>query len=435
MKITSIRAREVLDSRGRPTVEAEVELDGGVVGRAIAPSGASTGKHEALELRDGDGTRFGGFGVRKAVRNVTKVIAPQLAGCEIESQQKLDEALIACDGTPDKSRLGANAMLAVSLGFAHACAAAKGEPLYRHIASMAGTKPSMPFPMINILSGGLHAGRCLDFQDFLIIPVGAKSIMQALEWTYAIYQAALKRCVKVAGYNPQLVADEGGIGASLPDNESALKLLTAAIKDAGFRAPDQVGIALDVASTTFFRSGRYSLKTVGEKRRRTSAEMVDYLELLVQRYPIVSIEDGCAEDDWRGWRLLTERLGSRIQLLGDDLFVTNPARLERGIEEKCANSILIKFNQIGTLSETLQAMAVARRGGYRTVVSARSGETEDSTMSDLAVGADGGQIKIGSITRSSRLAKYNQLLRIAEDRSVRHWKATALAGFSGNRTK
>lgn len=433
MKITRIIAREVLDSRGRPTVEAEIELDGGAAGRAIAPSGASTGKHEALELRDGAPARFGGYGVKKAVRNVTWIIAPRLQGEEITSQRDLDRLLVELDGTPNKSRLGANAILAVSLAFAHAAAAADRVPLYRYFAGLAETRPSMPLPMINILSGGLHAGRLLDFQDFLIVPAGARSIMQALEWTWAVYQAALKRCVKSAGYNPQLVADEGGIGPALPDNEAALRLLTAAIRDAGFQAPQQVGIALDVASTHFFKGGRYVLKAEG--KRRTPAEMVDFLETLVDRYPIVSIEDGCAEDDWAGWKALTERLGGRVQLLGDDLFVTHPARLKRGIEEGCANAILIKFNQIGTLSETLDAMRMAREAGYRTVVSARSGETEDSTMADLAAGADGGQIKIGSLTRSSRLAKYNQLLRISEDRTVRHWGSGLLPTGPAKRRK
>lgn len=424
MRIERLLAREVLDSRGRPTIEAEIVTAAGARGRAIAPSGASTGAHEALELRDGDSRRFGGYGVRKAVRNVNTIVAPAVRGRNLPTQADLDALLIGLDGTPGKQRLGANAILAVSLAAAHAAAAESGAPLYRHLAALTGSSPSMPLPMINILSGGLHAGRRLDFQDFLIVPQGARSIMQALEWTWTVYQAALKRCVKTAGYNPQLVADEGGIGPALPDNESALKLLTAAIRDAGFKAPAQVGIALDVASTHFYRGGKYILRA--DRRRRSSADMVDFLEELVERYPVLSIEDGCAEDDWKGWHLLTERLGGRIQLLGDDLFVTNPERLRKGIDEGCANAVLIKFNQIGTLTETLEAMRLAKDAGYRTVVSARSGETEDSTMSDLAVGAAGGQIKIGSITRSSRLAKYNQLLRIAEDREVRHWRRGTL---------
>jgi enolase len=413
----AIHAREVLDSRGRPTVEVEVRL-GQARGRAIAPSGASTGIHEALELRDHNGQRFSGFGVQAAVRNVNRTVQKAVVGQQFASIAQFDQQLIQLDGTENKSRLGANAILACSLAFSHALAACRDQRLDQLFSGVTGESPSMPLPMINILSGGLHAGKQLDFQDFLIVPYGAKSIMQALEWTHEVYKVALQLCVKLAGYNPQLVADEGGIGPNLPSNEAALKLLRDAIHSSGFRNGG-IGIALDVAASHFFHEGVYRL--AADEKLRTARSMVALLERMVDKYPVISIEDGLAEDDWTGWELLTERLGSHIQLLGDDLFVTNAARLQRGINTGVANAVLIKLNQIGTVTETLAAMDLAKKSGYATVVSARSGETEDATMSDLAVGANGGQIKIGSITRSSRLAKYNQLLRLAENREVRHW--------------
>jgi enolase len=423
LKISRIVAREVLDSRGRPTVEAEVHMDSGAWGRAIVPSGASTGRHEALELRDGDSRRYGGAGVRRAVDHVMRRIAPALVGPDWNNQGFLDAHLLEMDGTADKHNLGANALLSVSLAFAHAAAAANGVRLYQYFAQLTGRSPSMPLPMVNILSGGLHAGRQIDFQDFLAVPLGASSYTQALEWIHEIYQAALRRCVAM-GYNPQLVADEGGLAPNVAGNEAALELLTGAIADAGLASDNQVGIAIDVAATHFWRNGEYVLNA--DQKRLTSAKMVEYLEQLAGRYPVVSLEDGLAEDDWEGWQHLTTRLGGRLQVLGDDLFVTNCTRLEQGISRGVANAILIKYNQVGTVSEALAAVAVAREGGYRTVVSARSGETEDTTMADLAAGIDAGQIKIGSVTRSSRLAKYNQLLRIGEDTSVRHWAPSQL---------
>jgi enolase len=356
--------------------------------------------------------------VLAAVKNVNGPIRRALTGKDFQSIARFDEALIKLDGTPNKSRMGANSILACSLAFSHALAAARGIRLDQLLSDIAQARPSMPLPMINILSGGLHAGKQLDFQDFLIVPYGARSIMQALEWTHEVYQVALKLCVKRAGYNPQLVADEGGLGPNLPSNEAALKLLRDAIHGAGFDGGG-IGIALDIASSHFFHEGSYRLSADG--KLRNSRSMVSLLERIVDKYPVISVEDGLSEDDWDGWQLLTERLGKRVQLLGDDLFVTNTQRLERGIESGIANAVLIKLNQIGTVTETLAAMQMAREAGYATVVSARSGETEDSTMSDLAVGANGGQIKVGSITRSSRLAKYNQLLRLGENREVRHW--------------
>lgn len=416
--LSRLRGREVLDSRGRPTVEVEVELEG-AWGRAIAPSGASTGAHEALELRDNNSSRFSGYGVQKAVRSVNRTIAKKLSGQRFASVAEFDGAMLELDGTEKKSRLGANAILACSLAFAHALAAHRKQRLFELFCKISGQPSSMPLPMINILSGGLHAGRQLDFQDFLAVPYGAETIMQALEWTHEIYKAALSRCVKKTGYNPQLVADEGGIGPNLPSNEAALRLLRDAIWDAGFRSGG-VGIALDVAATHFYSAGKYRMKADG--KQRSASEMATYLQRLADKYPILSIEDGMAEDDWRGWELLTERLGKRVQLLGDDLFVTNVRRLQKGIDAGVANAVLIKLNQIGTVTETLQALSLARSAGYHPVVSARSGETEDCSMSDLAVGTNAAQIKIGSITRSSRLAKYNELLRISELRGVRHWK-------------
>jgi len=392
--ILRVRAVEVLDSRGRPTVEAEVTLASGVAGSAISPSGASTGKHEALELRDGDPSRYGGLGVRKAVRNVEEVIAPAVVG--LAAQDELDAHL------REVKHLGANATLAVSMAMAHALAAEKRVPLWR---SMASGPASIPVPMVNLISGGLHAGRNLDLQDFLIIPADCDSFAEAIERVVAVYIRA-KRLIEARGLS-SLKADEGGFSPALPSNEAALDL---AMEAAG---GDKILIALDVAATHFHDSGRYRLTR--DNREYTASEMVDLLERWCVKYPIVSIEDGLAEDDWDGWKLLTARLGSKVQLIGDDLFTTNLARVERGIDEKAANAVLVKMNQIGTVTETLEVIALARANGLRTVVSARSGETEDTTMSDLAVATGAGQIKVGSVNQSERLAKYNRLLRIERE--------------------
>ncbi|MSR31645.1 MAG: phosphopyruvate hydratase [Gemmataceae bacterium] len=401
-KITAIHAREILDSRGLPTVEAEVLTASGERGRASVPSGASTGKHEAVELRDGDPARHGGKGVRKAVANILKELAPALAGFDCADQQTLDHRMIALDGTGNKSRLGANAILAVSLASARAASLCRKVPLWRHLDP--GGWAKMPRPMVNMISGGLHAGGNLDFQDFLFIPTKAISYSQALEQITAVYQA-LGRVLKQAGHEGSLVGDEGGYGPRLQDEKEALGFLQAAMNAAGHGG----GIALDVASSHFFHQGCYRLRA-GNK---TPEQMADYLGELVRDYPIISIEDGCAEDDWPGWRELTQKL--KIQLVGDDLFVTNPGRLQRGIAEKAANAVLVKVNQIGTLTETFAVLRLARENGYGAVVSARSGETEDDFLADLAAASGCGQIKVGSVARSERLAKYNRLLRIEEE--------------------
>lgn len=403
--ITHIHAHEVLDSRGTPTVEVEVHCEGGF-GRAIVPSGASTGRHEARELRDG-GTRFGGKGVRRAVSHVLDKIAPRLLGQAASDQRDIDRLLIELDGTPDKSNLGANAMLGVSLACAHAAASSRRIPTWRHLA---GDSPSMPLPMVNLISGGLHAGGNLEIQDFLLLPLAVRSFSEALEMTVAVYRS-LGTLLKQKGYEGVLVGDEGGFGPKLRRNEEAVEVIVHAMKNAGVAPGTDAAIALDVASSHFFENGTYRF----EGRSYPPEELVDLLAGWVHTYPILSIEDGMAEDDWDGWRLLTARLGERVQLIGDDLFVTHPDRLARGIETKAANSILIKLNQIGTLTETLDVLRQARAAGYRPVISARSGETEDTTIADLAVATGAGQIKIGSVARSERLAKYNQLLRIEED--------------------
>ncbi len=392
--IIRVRALEVLDSRGRPTVEAEVTLADGAQGRAIAPSGASTGSYEAHELRDRDASRYGGWGVRDAVVNVEQILAPKLL--ERVSQQEVDDCLRR------EKHLGANATLAVSMAAAHAWAASRGVPLWRSLDQGSAT---IPTPMVNLISGGLHAARNLDLQDFLLIPANAVSFSEALERVVAAYNRC-KQIIEGRGLS-SLKADEGGFSPLLASNEGALDLALAAI------GGDDMKIALDVAATHFYREGRYHL--VRESRALTAAEMVDLLERWCDRYPVVSIEDGLAEDDWAGWDLLTRRLGSRIQLIGDDLFTTNPERVQRGIGAGVANAVLVKMNQIGTLTETLEVMALARRHGWRCVVSARSGETEDTTMADLAVGTGAGQIKVGSVNQSERLAKYNQLLRIERE--------------------
>ena len=408
MKIYQIHAREILDSRGNPTLEVEVTLDGGATGRFAVPSGASTGEHEALELRDGDQERYLGKGVRLAVENVFTRIAPALIGANALDQRMIDQILLNLDGTENKSGLGANAMLGVSLATAKAAANACGLPLWRYIGGVNAHR--MPVPMMNIINGGAHADNNIDFQEFMIVPVGAPSFKESLRIGVEIFHQ-LKRVLKGRHLNTA-VGDEGGFAPNLARNDEALAVIIESIEAAGYRPGDEVGLALDVASSEFYHDGAYVLS--GEGRTLTSAEMVTFYADLCDRYPIVSIEDGMAEDDWEGWAALTERLGATTQLVGDDLFVTNPIRLARGIEMGVANSVLIKVNQIGTLTETLDCIEMAHRAGYTTVISHRSGETEDTTIADLAVGVNAGQIKTGSASRSDRIAKYNQLLRIEE---------------------
>jgi len=408
--ITEVNAREVLDSRGNPTIEVDIHLDDGAMGRAIVPSGASTGEHEAMELRDGDAGRYLGKGVRKAVQNVHEVLGPQILGLDALEQAELDHVLIELDGTPNKSNLGANAVLGVSLAVARAAAASVGLPLYRYIGGC--NSRDLPVPMMNIINGGAHADNNLDLQEFMVVPAGATSFSEALRTGAEIFHT-LKKVLKARGSSTS-VGDEGGFAPNLGSNVEALDLILEAIQKAGYTPGEDVFIALDSAASEFFQKGQYHLK--GEKGApRSSAAMVDYYEDWVNRYPIISIEDGLAEDDWDGWKLLTERLGHRVQLVGDDLFVTNVERLERGITSGVANSILIKVNQIGTLTETLNAIEMARRARYTAVISHRSGETEDTTIADLAVGTGVGQIKTGSLSRTDRIAKYNQLLRIEEE--------------------
>jgi enolase len=408
--IAGIHAREVLDSRGNPTVEVEISCAGGAWGRAIVPSGASTGRHEAVELRDGDPTRFGGKGVRRAVANVREVLGPRLVGLPATDQPLIDRTLCELDGTPNKARLGANALLGVSLACAHAAAAARRLPLWRYLDRENTAR--LPLPMVNLISGGLHAGGNLDFQDFLLLPIGARSYSEALQISVNVYRA-LGTTLTRYGYEGVLVGDEGGFGPRLENNEQAAAVLVEAIEKAGYVPGRDAALALDVASTHFYRDSRYHLKATAGTAL-SADEMIALLCRWVDTYPILSIEDGLAEDDWDGWRKLTSALGQRVQLIGDDLFVTNPERLRQGIAAGVANSVLVKVNQIGTLTETLQVIDLARSAGYRPVISARSGETEDSTIADLAVATGAGQIKIGSVARSERLAKYNQLLRIEE---------------------
>ena len=403
--ITDIIAREILDSRGNPTVEVDVYLEDGSMGRAAVPSGASTGAHEAVELRDG-GKRYGGKGVEKAVEAVNTEIFDAIGGFDAESQIHIDKTLIALDGTPNKSRLGANAILGVSLAVAKAAADSSGLPLYRYVGG-AGAHV-LPVPMMNIINGGAHADNPIDFQEFMIMPVGAPSFSEALRCGAEVFHA-LKARLKADGLNTN-VGDEGGFAPHLTSAEQALDVIMQAIETAGYRPGEDVALALDVASTEFYKDGRYVLAGAGVSH--DSAGFAQYLEELVGKYPIASIEDGMAEDDWDGWKALTERLDGQCQLVGDDLFVTNPERLARGIEAGAANAILVKVNQIGTLSETLDAVDMALRSGYGAVMSHRSGETEDATIADLAVATNCGQIKTGSLARSDRTAKYNQLLRI-----------------------
>ncbi len=404
--IADIVAREILDSRGNPTVEVDVVLESGVMGRAAVPSGASTGAHEAVELRDGDKSRFLGKGVRRAVANVEGEIFDAIGGMDATEQLRIDEALIDLDGTPNKARLGANAILGVSLAVARAAAEDVGLSLHRYVGGVLAR--TLPVPMMNIVNGGKHADNPIDIQEFMIQPIAAPSIADAVRMGSEIF-AELKRGLHDAGHNTN-VGDEGGFAPGLRSAEEALSFITAAVERAGYRPGEEITFALDCAATEFFHDGKYKLE--GEGKTLDAGGMVDYLADLVGRFPIVSIEDGCAEDDWAGWALLTARLGDRVQLVGDDLFVTNTERLRRGIAEKTANAILVKVNQIGTLSETLEAVETAHRAGYAAVMSHRSGETEDSTIADLAVATNCGQIKTGSLSRSDRTAKYNQLIRI-----------------------
>lgn len=405
-----MHAREILDSRGNPTVEVDVGLTSGITGRAAVPSGASTGQHEAVELRDGDETRYLGRGVLGAVRNVNSTIAPAVAGMDPSDQAAIDGRLNALDGTPNKGNLGANGILGVSLAVAKAAAAAYGMPLYRYIGGASACR--LPVPMMNILNGGSHADSSVDLQEFMVMPVGAVSFREGLRAGAEIFHA-LRAVLMAAGYSTG-VGDEGGFAPSLGSNEEALEVVAEAIRRAGYEPGRDILLALDPASTEFYNEGKYVFhKSDGSER--TSEQMVDFWEDWTRRYPIVSIEDGLGEDDWDGWARLTARLGDRVQLVGDDLFVTNTERLSRGIQSEVGNSILIKVNQIGTLSETLEAIETARQAGYTAVISHRSGETEDSTIADLAVGTGAGQIKTGSASRSDRIAKYNQLLRIEED--------------------
>ncbi|MCK0106427.1 phosphopyruvate hydratase [Marinobacter sp. S0848L] len=412
-KIANIKAREVLDSRGNPTVEADVILENGTLGRACAPSGASTGSREALELRDGDQTRYLGKGVRKAVDAINGQIRDALVGKDSADQRGLDKIMIDLDGTENKANLGANAILAVSLAAAKAAATSLGKPLYEHIADVNGTsgKFSMPVPMMNILNGGEHADNNVDIQEFMVQPVSVTSFAEALRVGAEIFHS-LKKVLKAKGLNTA-VGDEGGFAPNLPSNEAALAAIQEAVEQAGYELGKDVTLALDCASSEFYKDGQYQL--TGEGKSFDSEGFADYLAGLCERYPIVSIEDGMDESDWDGWKVLTDKLGSKVQLVGDDLFVTNTKILKQGIEKGVGNSILIKFNQIGSLSETLDAIKMAQDAGYTAVISHRSGETEDTTIADLAVATCAGQIKTGSLCRSDRVAKYNQLLRIEGD--------------------
>jgi enolase len=425
MKIVDLKGREILDSRGNPTVEVEVTLDGGARGRAGVPSGASTGEREALELRDGDKSRYLGKGVRKAVANVNGELASAVKGKEF-SQRQLDEAMIALDRTPTKSRLGANAVLAVSMAAMRAEAVQAGRPLYAHIAGLAGNTSgySLPVPMMNILNGGAHADSNVDFQEFMVMPLGFPSFSEGLRAGVEIFHA-LRSILKSRGLSTG-VGDEGGFAPSLKSNREALELVLEAVGKAGAKAGDNVFLALDVAASEFWQDDHYEFHKSGEPNR-DSQGMVDLYVDWCRQYPIISIEDGCAEQDWHGWKLLTKALGDKVQLVGDDVFVTNPAILKKGIAEGIGNALLVKVNQIGTITETLDAMKIATDAGYRCVSSHRSGETEDSTIADLAVGTAAGQIKTGSASRSDRVAKYNQLLRIEEELGNKARYAGALA--------
>lgn len=410
--ITNVHAREILDSRGNPTIEVEVETASGFVGRAMVPSGASTGEREALELRDGDPSRYGGKGVLQAVENVNNILIDVVLGMDVTDQAAIDKALIDADGTKDKSKYGANAILGISLAVAHAAADYYGLPLYRYLGGI--NAKTLPVPMMNVLNGGSHADSSVDFQEFMIMPVGAKSIREAIRMGAETFHA-LKKVLKSKG-QVTAVGDEGGFAPNLVDNEAPLKCIMEAIEAAGFRAGEDICIAMDVAASEFYNTETkmYDLKKSGQGSKTTD-EMIAWYDELVEKYPIISIEDGLGERDWDGWKKLTEHLGKKIQIVGDDLFVTNPAILQEGIDKDIANSILIKVNQIGTLTETFDAMELAKKHGYTAVVSHRSGETEDATIADIAVAFNAGQIKTGSMSRTDRIAKYNQLLRIEEE--------------------
>ncbi len=409
-QIVIVRAREIIDSRGNPTIEADVILEGGAMGRAAVPSGASTGSREAIELRDKDAERFGGKGVLDAVANVNGHIAKALNGMDVTDQKIIDQTLIELDGSENKGELGANAILAVSLACAKAAAMASEMPLYRYLAVGKSDEFTMPVPMMNIINGGEHADNSVDLQEFMIVPVGASSINEAIRYGSEVFHA-LKKVLGGKGMNTA-VGDEGGFAPDLSSNEEAIQVILEAIDKAGYKAGEDIMIALDVASSEFYKEGKYVLASEG--RALSAAELVDMMEEWVEKYPIISIEDAMDESDWDGWKLLTERLGKKVQLVGDDLYVTNPKILKEGIDKGIANSILIKVNQIGTLTETLEAIQMAKDAGYTAVISHRSGETEDTTIADLAVATNAGQIKTGSMSRSDRVAKYNRLIRIAE---------------------
>jgi enolase len=428
-RIASVHGREILDSRGNPTVEVDVVLESGERGRAAVPSGASTGAHEAVELRDGDQSRYRGRGVRKAVGHVNQEIAAALGGADATDQRSIDERLINLDGTANKSRLGANAVLGASLAVARAAALAAGQPLYRHLAG--GGELRMPVPMMNILNGGRHAQTRVDFQEFMVVPAGAPSFSEGLRWGTEVFHA-LKDILHERGLSTGQ-GDEGGFAPELDANEDAMRLLVDAMERSGHQPGTEVFIALDPAASEFYRDGAYQL--TGEGRTLQAKQLIERWASWIDRYPVISIEDGLAEDDWEGWRLLTSMLGERMQLVGDDIFVTNVVRLRHGIESGIANSILIKVNQIGTLTETLETMATARSAGYSTVISHRSGETEDTFISDLAVATGAGQIKTGAPSRSERVAKYNRLLRIEEElgTTAPYPRRTAFAGTTGTR--
>ncbi|MDO4393940.1 MAG: phosphopyruvate hydratase [Bacillota bacterium] len=408
--IEDVIAREVLDSRGNPTVEVEVLLDDGSLGRAIVPSGASTGVHEAVELRDGDKSRYLGKGTLKAVENVNEIIADEIIGWEAFDQVGIDKFLIDLDGTPNKGRLGANAILGVSMAVARAAADSVGLPLFQYLGGVNGK--TLPTPMMNILNGGSHADNTVDIQEFMIMPVGADTFREALRMGAEVFHS-LKSVLKGKGMNTA-VGDEGGFAPNLSTNEEAIQVIIEAVEKAGYKPGDDIKIAMDIAASEFYDADENVYKLTGEGVTRTSAEMVEYLTSLCDKYPVISIEDGLAEDDWDGWKLFTEAIGDRVQLVGDDLFVTNTERLSEGIAKGIANSILIKVNQIGTLTETFDAIEMAKRAGYTAVVSHRSGETEDTTIADIVVGLNAGQIKTGSLSRTDRIAKYNQLLRLEE---------------------
>ena len=412
MIITDVMAREIMDSRGNPTVEVDVYLEDGTMGRAAVPSGASTGMHEAVELRDGDKARYMGKGVLKAVENVNEHIAPEVVGMNVFDQVGIDKMMIELDGTPNKAKFGANAILGVSMAVARAAATNLDLPLYQYLGGF--NAKELPVPMMNILNGGAHADNNVDIQEFMIMPVGAPSFAEGLRMCAEVYHT-LKAVLKGLGLNTA-IGDEGGFAPNLSSNEQALEVIVEAIKKAGYKPGEDFGLALDVAATEIYKDGKYDL--AGEGVIKTSEEMVQFYADLVAKYPIVSIEDGMSEDDWAGWALMTEKLGKKIQIVGDDLFVTNTERLARGIAAKTANSILVKVNQIGTLTETFDTIEMAKRAGYTCVISHRSGETEDSTIADISVAVNAGQIKTGAPTRSDRVAKYNQLLRIEEELST-----------------